>query len=123
MANASYGYLGFFGARYYSLESAASTLAFVRKYNQWTMDRAEKEGYKVIFGDTDSVGFLLNNKKRKEVLNFLEKLNSELPGIMELELENFYKRGIFVQKRTGESGAKKKYALIDDKERLKIRGF
>ena len=42
---------------------------------------------------------------------------------MELELDNFYKRGIFVMKKTGELGAKKKYALIDDKGKIKIRGF
>ena len=42
---------------------------------------------------------------------------------MELELEDFYKRGIWVAKRTSESGAKKKYALIDEKNKIKIRGF
>ena len=123
LANAYYGYLGFFGARYYCVEAAASTLAFVRKYNQETIENVTKEGYKVIFGDTDSVGFLLNKKNKEEILKFLKKLNEKLPGIMELELEDFYKRGIWVSKRTGEAGAKKKYALIDEHERLKIRGF
>ncbi|MEJ2267867.1 MAG: DNA polymerase domain-containing protein, partial [Nanoarchaeota archaeon] len=42
---------------------------------------------------------------------------------MELELEDFYKRGIWVTKRTGKIGAKKKYALIDEERKLKIRGF
>src|SRR3989344_124839 len=123
LANAYYGYLGFFGARYYCVEAAASTLAFVRKYNQETIENVTKEGYKVIFGDTDSVGFLLNKKSKEEVLQFLKKLNEKLPGIMELELEDFYKRGIWVSKRTGDAGAKKKYALIDEHGRLKIRGF
>ena len=139
LANAYYGYLGFFGARYYCIEAAASTLAFVRKYNKETIENVTKEGYKVIFGDTDSVGFLLNKKSKEktgnsfkvsqqvstkeEILKFLKKLNEKLPGIMELELEDFYKRGIWVSKRTGEAGAKKKYALIDEHERLKIRGF
>ena len=138
LANAYYGYLGFFGARYYCIEAAASTLAFVRKYNQETIEKVIKEGYKVIFGDTDSVGFSLNKKSKQEVsirspktsnkskdetLKFLKKLNENLPGIMELELEDFYKRGIWVSKRTGEAGAKKKYALIDEHGKLKIRGF
>jgi DNA polymerase I/DNA polymerase-2 len=123
LANAYYGYMGFFGARYYSIEAAASTLAFVRKFNKWTMDKANEEGYKVIFGDTDSIGFLLGKKTKEEAKQFLKKLNSQLPGIMELELEDFYKRGIWVTKRTGEFGAKKKYALIDYKDKLKIRGF
>ena len=123
LANAYYGYLGFFGARYYCIEAAASTLAFVRKYNQETIEKVIKEGYKVIFGDTDSVGFSLNKKSKGETLKFLKKLNEKLPGIMELELEDFYKRGIWVSKRTGEAGAKKKYALIDEHGKLKIRGF
>ena len=42
---------------------------------------------------------------------------------MEIELEDFYKRGLWVTKRAGGFGAKKKYALIDDKGKLKIRGF
>jgi len=123
LANAYYGYMGFFGARYYSIESAATTLAFVRQFNKWTMERVKQEGYEVIFGDTDSVGFTLNKKTKEEAKQFLKKLNSELPGIMELELEDFYKRGIWVTKRTGELGAKKKYALITEENKLKIRGF
>jgi len=123
LANAYYGYMGFFGARYYSIEAAASTLAFVRKFNKWTIDEVIKKGYKVVVADTDSVGFTLENKTKEQTLKFLEKLNSELPGIMELELEDFYKRGIWVTKRTGEFGAKKKYALINENNKLKIRGF
>ena len=53
----------------------------------------------------------------------MEELNSNLPGIMELELEDFYKRGLWVTKRTGTFGAKKKYALINWEGKMKIRGF
>jgi len=123
LANAYYGYMGFFGARYYSVESAATTLAFVRHFNKWTMEKVKQEGYSIIFGDTDSVGFTLNNRTEEKTKQFLKKLNSQLPGIMELELEDFYKRGIWVTKRTGEFGAKKKYALITESGKLKIRGF
>jgi DNA polymerase I/DNA polymerase-2 len=123
LANAYYGYMGFFGARYYSIEAAASTLSFVRKFNKWTIDQANEKGYKVIFGDTDSIGFLLDKKTKEDAKKFLKELNSELPGIMELELEDFYKRGIWVTKRTGEFGAKKKYALINHEGKIKIRGF
>ncbi len=118
-----HGYQGFFGARYYCLEGSASVLAFVRKFNKEIIEKTNKAGYKVIYGDTDSIAFTLNNKTKKQTLEFLKKLNSELPGIMELELEDFYTRGIWVTKRTGDFGAKKKYALIDEKGRIKIRGF
>jgi len=123
LSAAIHGYLGFFGARYYSLESAAATLAFVRQFNKETIEKCRNKGFNVIFSDTDSVAFTLNNKSKEEVLEFLKELNEQLPGVMELELEDFYKRGIWVTKRTGEFGAKKKYALIDEKNKLKIRGF
>ena len=66
---------------------------------------------------------MIGKKTENQVKEFLKKLNSELPGVMELELEGFFKRGIWVTKRSGLSGAKKKYALIDEKGNLKIRGF
>ncbi len=118
-----HGYMGFFGARYYSIESSASILAFVRKYNIDTIKKIEKEGYKIIYGDTDSIAFLTKGKKETEIKKLLEKLNSELPGIMEMELEDFYKRGLWVSTRSGKTGAKKKYAMMDSKGELKIRGF
>jgi len=118
-----HGYIGFFGARYYSIESSASILAFVRKFNKDTMEKIKQQGYEVIFGDTDSVGFLMNGKSEKDIMNLLKKLNSELPGIMHLELEDFYNRGLWVTTRARVTGAKKKYALLDKKGKFKIRGF
>ncbi|MCH7850972.1 MAG: ribonuclease H-like domain-containing protein [Nanoarchaeota archaeon] len=123
LANASYGYLAYFGGRYYSRESAASTLAFVRKFTTDSMSKIEKAGYGIIFSDTDSIGFTLNGKSHNETLRFLKELNSGLPGIMELDLEDFYKRGLFVTNRSKTAGAKKKYAFLDSNDKLKIRGF
>ena len=118
-----HGYIGFFGARYYSLESSASILAFVRKFNQETIEKVKQAGYEVIYGDTDSIAFSMGDKSEEEVKKLLTKLNSELPGVMELELEDFFKRGLWVTKRTGTIGAKKKYALLGKDDKLKIRGF
>ncbi|MEM0465554.1 MAG: DNA-directed DNA polymerase [Candidatus Pacearchaeota archaeon] len=123
LANASYGYQGFFGARYYCREAAAATAALARTYIKNTISKIEKNGFKVIYSDTDSICFEMDNKSKKEVLELLDKINEDLPGIMELDLEDFYKRGIWVTKRKGDFGAKKKYALIDEKDKLKIRGF
>ncbi|MDP2925234.1 MAG: DNA-directed DNA polymerase [Nanoarchaeota archaeon] len=123
LANASYGYQGFFGARYYQQEAAAATAALARKYIKETIEKIEKAGYPVIYSDTDSISLLRDKRPKKEVLELLEKINKSLPGIMELDLEDFYKRGIWVTKRTGDFGAKKKYALINEEGKLKIRGF
>lgn len=123
LSASAHGYVGFFGARYYSLEASSSILAFVRKYNIETIEKIKKAGYKVIYGDTDSVAFTLEEKTKTQVKELLKKLNSELPGVMSLDLEDFFKRGIWVTTRSGETGAKKKYALMDDEGNVKIRGF
>jgi len=123
LANASYGYQAFFGARYYCREAAASTLAFVNDFTSKSMEAIRAEGYEVIFSDTDSVGFVVGDKSREDVLKMLKKINSGLPGIMELDLEDFYKRGLFVAKRGKIGGAKKKYAMLDENDKMKIRGF
>jgi len=123
LSASAHGYIGFFGARYYSLESSASILAFVRKFNKQIIEKTKKEGFRVVYADTDSVAFTTKGKTKKQILEFLKKLNSELPGVMELELEGFFKRGLWVKKRSGKIGAKKKYALIDKNNKIKIRGF
>jgi DNA polymerase Pol2 len=123
LANASYGYQGFFGARYYSREAAESTTKFARDNILKTIKKIEKNNYKIIYSDTDSIAFLQGDSSKKEILNLLKELNKDLPGIMQLDFEDFYKRGLFVAKRDSSIGAKKKYALIDEKNKLKIRGF
>lgn len=123
LANAAYGYQGFFGARYYCREAAASTAALAKKSILDTIEKIKKSGFQVIYSDTDSICLLQDKKTKQDVLELLKKINSQLPGIMELELEDFYKRALFVSKRASESGAKKKYALITEKGKIKIRGF
>lgn len=118
-----HGYMGFFGARYHSKESSASILAYVRKFNKDTIKNIEEKGYKVLYGDTDSIAFLVDGKTKAQINRLLEELNSELPGIMELELEGFFKRGIWVTTRGGIIGAKKKYAMLGKDGKIKIRGF
>ncbi len=123
IANAAYGYQGFFGARYYCPQASASATAISRKFIKEIISKAESFGLKAIYGDTDSCMFTLNKKSHKSALEFLDKTNNDLPGIMSLDLEDFYKRGLWVSTRSGESGAKKKYALINEHDNLKIRGF
>ena len=123
LANSLYGYYGFFGARWYCIECARSITAWGRYYIHSVIDKAEKNGFKVIYSDTDSVFMLMGKKTKKDIEKFTEKINIELPGLMELEYEGYYPRGIFVQTKGRDVGAKKKYALISDKGEIKITGF
>lgn len=123
LTNATYGYFGFFAARYYSIECAASITSFGREFVQDTIKKAETFGFKIIYSDTDSVAIILEDKTMEDITKFLNKINSELPSLMELELEGFYPRGIFVLKKNEQAGAKKKYALLQEDGKILIKGF
>jgi len=123
MANAFWGYMGFSAARWYSVECAESILGWARFYIHNVIDKATENGFKVLYSDTDSVFIGLGEKTQEDAVKFVEKINMDLPGVMELEYEGFYPSGIFVATKSGEGGAKKKYALIDDKGKMKITGF
>ncbi|MFH1391094.1 MAG: DNA-directed DNA polymerase [Candidatus Diapherotrites archaeon] len=123
LLNSHYGYLGYPRARWYSRESARAVTAWSRHYIQNTMERANEQGFKTLYGDTDSLFILVpEGKGKKEVVEFVDGINSELPGAMELEFEGMFKRGLFVTKKEG-GAAKKKYALVDFEGNLKIVGF
>ncbi|MDD5177695.1 MAG: DNA-directed DNA polymerase [Candidatus Nanoarchaeia archaeon] len=123
LANSMYGYEGFFGARWYCKEAASSITAFAREHIMKVANEVEKAGFKVLYGDTDSLFLLLGNKKLSEAEALIEKINKKLPKLMELDLEGVSKRGIFVSKKTEETGAKKKYALIDENNKISVKGF
>ncbi|MBW2993597.1 DNA-directed DNA polymerase [Candidatus Woesearchaeota archaeon] len=123
LGNSFYGYLGFFGARWYSIECAKSVTAYGRYYINMVIDEAKKQGFNVIYSDTDSIFLTFEGKRRDDAREFAEKINSDLPGLMELEFEDFYPSGIFVSAKMGTFGAKKKYALLKQDGFLKITGF
>lgn len=128
LANAFYGYLGFYGARWYSFASARATTAYARNYIQSTIEKAQQAGFQVIYADTDSCFLLLGSQELGKASAFMESINRHLPGQMELELEGHYRRGLFVALKGGDKGgsdkgAKKKYALLRDNGSLKITGF
>ncbi|MFH1682963.1 MAG: DNA polymerase domain-containing protein, partial [Candidatus Woesearchaeota archaeon] len=52
VANSFYGYMGFFAARWYCLECVQSITAYARNYIQTTMQKAEEEGFTVVYGDS-----------------------------------------------------------------------
>ncbi len=124
IANSTYGYLGFYLSRWYCLDCAKSVTALGRYYIKKVIASAQANGFKVIYSDTDSVFISLGlNKSRKEALNFLNEVNKSLPGIMHLDYEGFFVKGLFVALKSTDSGAKKKYALVDENGELVIKGF
>jgi DNA polymerase I len=124
LANSFYGYLGYARSRWYSRDCASSITSLARSYILNTIDEAEKSGFKSLYSDTDSTFLLVGDKKDEEISAFLQRVNKSLPKAMELELEDFYTRGVFVGKKSATAGgAKKKYALLSRSGRVKIKGF
>lgn len=119
--NSFYGYLGYNGARWYSRESAEATTYLGREYIQETIEKAEEQGFEIVYGDTDSV-FITGENIKQNIDDFLEDVNTELPRFMELEFEGYFERGFFTSTDSGE-GAKKKYALLSEDGSMKITGF
>lgn len=116
LANSFYGYMGYPRARWYKRECAESATSWARDYIKKVMGIAEEEfGLEVVYGDTDSLFVLVPRGMKGKELRFLNHVNKSLPGILELEYEGFYKRGIFV--------TKKRYALIDEKDKVTVKGL
>jgi len=97
------------------------------KYEDYVYDLKVKDTHlffanNILVHNTDSL--FITSESKEKLFEFLDFVNKEiLPGIMKLDFEDFYKRGIFVPAKGEERGAKKKYALINENGELKIRGF
>ena len=120
LANSMYGYYGFQRARWYCRECAEAITAWGRDYIHRAIKSAESHGFKVIYGDTDSIYITKSDlTDSKEIIakakEFQKKINSELPEAMELEYEGFYPRGVFI--------TKKRYALIGEDGKLTVKGL
>lgn len=116
-ANITYGYFGYKKSEWFNIKCAEAIAAFGRFYLHKIIKEAGKE-FKVIYADTDGLFLIGSVSKAKQ---FVKRMNKALPGVISLEYRGLYKQGLFVS-REGR-GTKKKYALIDKKGELFIRGF
>jgi len=104
MANAFYGHMGYIRAKIYNLDIANAITACGREIIQKTKDEIENRfGYKVVYGDTDSVLVDVNENdmdKAKEIgTKISEHITKQLPGTIELEFEKFFKRFLPLTKK------------------------
>ena len=111
LANASYGYMGWTGARWYCRRCAEAVTAWGRNLIRSAIEYARKLGLKVIYGDTDSLFVTYDPEKVKKLIEYVEK---ELG--FEIKIDKIYKRVFFTE-------AKKRYAGILEDGRIDIVGF
>ncbi len=111
IANASYGYSGWIGARWYIKPVAEATTAWGRATIRETISIANEKGLELIYGDTDSIFVRYEPNK---VESFLKSVEEKLR--MEIKIDKIYERVIFTE-------AKKRYAGLLPDGRLDIVGL
>jgi len=111
ITNASYGYTGWIGARWYIKPVAEATTAWGRHVISNTIQLAKKVGLEVIYGDTDSI-FIKHDPEK------VEKVSEEIGETLGLEIkpDKVYARILFTE-------AKKRYCGLLPDGRLDIVGL
>lgn len=111
LTNASYGYAGWVGARWYMKPVAEAATAWGRQTILETVKTAKKFGLKVVYGDTDSL-FVTNEPEK------IRKLSKEIHERQGLEIspDKVYTRVFFTE-------AKKRYAGLLPDGQLDIVGL
>ncbi|RLE66618.1 MAG: DNA polymerase II [Thermoprotei archaeon] len=111
IANATYGYCGWTGARWYKREVAEATTAWGRTIISETIKMARKIGLEVIYGDTDSI-FVKNVPEKVERLIEMVK---ERFGLR-IKPDKIYIRVFFTE-------AKKRYCGLLPDGRIDVVGL
>ncbi len=130
LMNSFYGVMGSYGCRFFHPDLPSA----ITSTGQWLLlgskDYLEKNGYEVLYGDTDSLFVKLKEGDSPEnnsgetiagELNIYwkERLKKEFntDSHLEIEYEKYYKKFILTPARGSETGAKKRYAglLATDK--------
>ncbi len=122
--NSFFGVLANPNCRFYSLDVANAITSFGREIVKNSAIETEKLGYKVIYGDTDSIFIESKAKDYNETVKIGKKIEKHInsyynkkvkqeykrDSYLELEFEKVYKRFIMPKVRGHETGAKKRYA-------------
>ncbi len=135
--NSFFGVLASPQCRFYSLEMANAITHFGQFFIKLSAERIEEKGFKVIYGDTDSLfistndgdyekTLVLGKKIAKEMNEFFREYIKEKYGresVLELEFEKVYKKFLMPRIRGSEKGAKKRYAGIIVKDGKEVMDF
>jgi len=104
MANAFYGYTGYFRARLYVIDVASAITSFgrnlIKKVKRACEDNFDVE---VIYGDTDSIFVKTKTTDLEEAQKMGDKIvafvNKKMPGVLELEFEKTFKTFLILTKK------------------------
>ncbi len=111
LANASYGYMGWSGARWYCRRCAEAVTAWGRNLILTVAEYARRLGLKVIYGDTDSLFVTYDKEKVQKLIEYVERVLG-----FEIKIDKIYRRVFFTE-------AKKRYVGLLEDGRIDIVGF
>ena len=136
MSCSYYGMTGYEGFILYSDEVRKAITFCGREALQECAKVVERQGYEVMYGDTDGLFIKLSGKQYREGFVIEGVVNRALRSLswthnsryaLESKFEHFCKRIIFVPKVQRRKGvivtAKKRYAFIDEKDNLNVTGL
>lgn len=133
-----YGVLGTDGCRFYDPKLTSSITRRGHQIIRTSRDWIEEQGFRVIYGDTDSLFVLLQadgDAMTKQALDLVAALNDRwrewirreyrLHSHLELELETLFTKFFMPRIRGREAGSKKRYAGLagDDGRTLIVKGL
>ena len=126
LMNSFYGVLGTSACRFYNPKIANAITSQGRYLLNWSRDWFHARGYRVLYGDTDSVfvasGITDAELAHEKALTLTNAFNADLAAYLkerhgvesrlELEYEKLYTRLFLAKTRGGGQGARKRYAGI-----------
>lgn len=111
ITNATYGYAGWIGARWYRKPVAEATTAWGRKTILSTIEMAKKMGLEVIYSDTDSIFITYDPEKVESLTRMIEETLK-----LEIKPDKIYTRILFTE-------AKKRYCGLLPNGELDVVGL
>lgn len=140
LMNSFYGVMGSGGSRFYHADLPTAITGTGQWILRQAVDYLEGEGYEVLYGDTDSVFYKLKDtevtrpfdmaalraKRLNEYLSQMISRQFQIDSELDIEFEKYYKKFFLPPARSGEGGAKKRYAgLLQSKngEELSFAGL
>ena len=124
LMNSFYGVLGATTSRLFAPDVANAITSLGQKIIQWAAKEAERAGYEVIYGDTDSLFVHAPDVSPDDAPAVAEDLRRQIgeaverrirktfdrESFLELEFEKHYHRFFLPEVRAGKVGSKKRYA-------------